>query len=208
MAEIHNKPRKLFNIWGELAELIEPTEEKIRRGWVVEVPPHQWFNWFWNHLTRALAHFNQRGIPEWDNETEYLAGKSYVQGSDGVVYRARMDGKGNNPVTDRVHWEVAFVTSNNPDSRRDFIGWTALAGDITAQPNFKYYFTSTGTATLPSSAHRGDSVEVGTSPEVIANVVVEGGDSIKTKLGDYEEVEINIETPVLFVYDGSVWEVN
>ena len=208
MAESKNKPRGLFKVWGELAELIEPTEEKIRRGWGVEVPPHQWFNWFWNHLTRALSHINQRGIPEWDIETEYLANKSYVQGSDGTVYRAKMDGKGNNPVTDRVHWEIAFVTSNNPSSRKDFMGWVALAGDITAQPNYKYYFTSTGTATLPATAQRGDTIEVGTSPNVGATIVVEGGKEMKTKLGNYTEVNIDIETAVLFVFDGNVWEVN
>lgn len=208
MAEINTKPNGLTVIWGELGEFFSPTVEKIRRGWVVEIPPHQWFNWFFNLVSRALAHINQRGISEWDNETEYLAKKSYVQDSDGVIYRALLDSKGSDPKTDRVHWEVAFVSSDNPQSRKDFIGWIALSGSISAQPNYKYYFTSSGVITLPSKALRGDSVEVGTSPNVFAEAVVEGGRSIRTKLGDYTEIDLNIEDTVNFVFDGTMWEVN
>lgn len=208
MADIKSKPSGLWEIWAEIGQIVKPTVEKIRRGWTPEIPPHEWFNWFQNQVTRALAHFNQRGIAEWDRETEYLARKSYVQGSNGIVYRARLDGAGNDPVTDRVHWEVAFTSGNDPESRKDFIGWIALSGDISAQPNYKYYFTSFATCTLPQSALRGDSVEVASTPNVDVDVVVAGGASIYTRLGQFDLVEVNIPDGVVFVYDGEKWEVN
>ena len=80
------KPDMEF-IWASGGAIVEPSDVKKQTGWTAEVPPHQWENWIQNRQDQYLAHVNERGIAEWDNNTDYLAsGLSYVQGSDGIVY--------------------------------------------------------------------------------------------------------------------------
>lgn len=76
-------------LWASGGAVVQPSDTKIETGWTAEVPPHQWENWIQNRQDQYLAHINERGIPEWDGNTDYLAsGKSYTQGSDGVVYKS------------------------------------------------------------------------------------------------------------------------
>ena len=82
------KPDMEF-IWASGGAIVEPSDVKKQTGWTPEVPPHQWENWVQNRQDQYLAHINQRGIPEWDGNTEYEAGGlSYVQGTNGVVYKS------------------------------------------------------------------------------------------------------------------------
>lgn len=94
------KPDNINIIWGTSAleiDISKPENSKIRQGWIQEKPPYQWENWLIREITKALAYQNQMGIPEWDENTEYQAGKSYVQGADGRIYKARTTNTGNNP---------------------------------------------------------------------------------------------------------------
>ena len=82
------KPDMEF-IWASGGAIVEPSDTKKQTGWTAEVPPHQWENWIQNRQDTYLAHINERGIPEWDGNTDYLAsGLSYVQGSDGKIYKS------------------------------------------------------------------------------------------------------------------------
>lgn len=103
MAEII-KPSGLQKQWAELGEKRVPSDTKIQNGWEKEIPTFQDFNWLDGRQDSAIAHINQRGIAEWDASTEYRAGKSYVTGSDGEVYKALTTNTGNNPVGDIVNW--------------------------------------------------------------------------------------------------------
>lgn len=103
-------------IWASGGDIVEPSDLKKQQGWTVEVPPHQFENWIQNRQDEYLAHINQRGIPAWDATTEYAAGGlSYVQGSDGVVYKSvAASGPSTttqDPTTDvtDIYWEVAFT---------------------------------------------------------------------------------------------------
>src|SRR5690554_7515849 len=61
-------------------------------------------------LPISIAHFNQHGIPVWDDQTEYQAGKSYVQDpGNGLVYRCVITNTGNQPALTPSHWTVAFA---------------------------------------------------------------------------------------------------
>lgn len=76
-------------LWASGGAVVKPSDTKIETGWTAEVPPHQWENWVQGRQDQYLAHINERGIPEWDGNTDYLAsGKSYVQGSNGVIYKS------------------------------------------------------------------------------------------------------------------------
>jgi hypothetical protein len=110
------KPDMEF-IWASGGAIVEPSDVKKQTGWTPEVPPHQWENWIQNRQDNYLAHINQRGIPEWDgNTTEYkAAGLSYVQGSNGVIYKSvAASGPASttqDPTTDvtGTYWTIAFA---------------------------------------------------------------------------------------------------
>lgn len=109
------KPDMEF-IWASGGAIVEPSDVKKQTGWTPEVPPHQWENWVQNRQDKYLAHINQRGIPEWDGNTEYeAAGLSYVQGSNGTVYKSvAASGPATtvqDPTTDvtDTYWTVAFA---------------------------------------------------------------------------------------------------
>ena len=111
------KPDMEF-IWASGGAIVEPSDVKKQTGWTPEVPPHQWENWIQNRQDKYLAHINQRGIPEWDGNAEYeAAGLSYVQGSNGVVYKSvAASGPATttqDPTTDvtDTYWVVAFAST-------------------------------------------------------------------------------------------------
>lgn len=112
------KPDMEF-IWASGGAIVEPSDVKKQTGWTPEVPPHQWENWIQNRQDKYLAHINQRGIPEWDGNSEYeAAGLSYVQGSNGVVYKSvAASGPATtvqDPTTDvsDTYWTIAFASTN------------------------------------------------------------------------------------------------
>lgn len=104
MAEI-NKPDYTY-LWSSGGAVVPPSNAKIQAGWTAEVPPFQWENWSQNRQDQAIAHILQHGISVWDSLTEYQANKSYVQGSDGFLYKAIQTATNQNPVTDvsGVYW--------------------------------------------------------------------------------------------------------
>ena len=136
-----NKPNDLSTVWSSSGDLVKPTPTKIATGWEVEVPPRQWFNWLDNRQDQAIAHINQHGIPVWDPNTQYQAGKSLVMGSDGVVYKATSTSTGQDPVIpSSTYWKQAFVTTDG--QVLSINGQTSLGGGLTLK---------WGTATAPNS---------------------------------------------------------
>lgn len=104
------KPTLANGVWADRGETIAPSDLKIARGWVVEIPPHQQFNWWMKRVDSFLAHSNQRGVPAWDAATQYYSRLSYVTGpTNGLVYRAIQDSKNVNPETNTTAWEPAFM---------------------------------------------------------------------------------------------------
>lgn len=111
MAEV-NLP-DLSLIWGSAGDILKPSDNKIQQGWSPEIPPRQWFNWLDNRQDEAIAHIAQHGIAVWSDTIEYQAGKSYVQGSDGLVYKAITTNTNINPVGGAAgNWQSAFLTAD------------------------------------------------------------------------------------------------
>jgi microcystin-dependent protein len=111
----YTKPIDPNVIWASTAlssDVVKPDNSKIIQGWIQEKPPLETENWLKNKLFLAYAYYNQLGIPEWDSNTEYQAGKSYVQGADGLVYKALVTNTNANPAGGGGSlWELAFVES-------------------------------------------------------------------------------------------------
>lgn len=111
-----NKP-DYSEIWASGGSIVEPSDVKKQTGWTAEVPPYQWENWIQNRQDQMLAHINQRGIAAWSSDTEYEAGGlSYVQGSDGEIYKSVASSGPStttqDPVTDvsGTYWTLFSVT--------------------------------------------------------------------------------------------------
>lgn len=99
----------ISKIWAETGSTLAPPDAKIAEGWGYEMMPFEWENWLQNRNDTMLSHINQRGIPEWDAITSYYATKSYVTGSNGLVYFALLDSTNVNPVGDVTgSWVRAF----------------------------------------------------------------------------------------------------
>lgn len=100
-------------LWSQGGDILKPSDAKIQQGWTAEIPPRQWFNWLDNRQDQAIAHIAQHGISVWSPMIEYQAGKSYVQGSDGLVYKSRTTNINVNPVGGATgNWESAFLTAD------------------------------------------------------------------------------------------------
>lgn len=112
MAEF-SLPTDLNLQWASSGDVLKPTDTKIQQGWQPEIPARQHFNWLDNRQDQAIAHIAQHGISVWSSTLEYQAGKSYVQGSDGLVYKALTTHTNINPVGGAPgNWESAFITAS------------------------------------------------------------------------------------------------
>lgn len=101
-------------IWAVAGDILKPSDSKIQGGWSAEIPPRQWFNWLDNRQDQAIAHINQHGIAVWDAVTQYQANLSYVQGSNGTIYKCLITNTNVNPVGDNTNsWRVAFLDSTS-----------------------------------------------------------------------------------------------
>lgn len=98
-------------VWASSGDIVAPDEDKITTGWGVEVVPRQWWNWMQNRVDTNVAYMLQKGIPEWDATTEYIAGKSYVQ-YQGIIYRAVATTTNVQPSPTAPQWIKAFVESS------------------------------------------------------------------------------------------------
>ena len=106
-----DKPANLNTIWASEAlsqNNVYPSVSYAEEGWLQVKPPYQYENALNFKHDQMLAHLNQLGIPEWDSTTEYQAGKSYVQGSNNVVYKCIQTHINKNPATagNEAFWNV------------------------------------------------------------------------------------------------------
>lgn len=104
------KPTGLNSIWAEGGTKIDPGSSKYNIGWVVQLPPYEYQNYIDNRQDRAIAHFNQHGVPEWDGVTEYQGNLSYTQGSNGFIYKCIQTNTNKDPsnALNSAYWVRAF----------------------------------------------------------------------------------------------------
>lgn len=110
-----DKPDSPNIIWGVNAledDLTRPDDSYIQTGWTQVKPPYEYENYSMNKLYQGFAYYNQLGIPEWDSVTEYQAGKSYVQGGNGRLYKCIQTNSDINPTSsgNSSYWEGLVVS--------------------------------------------------------------------------------------------------
>lgn len=128
----------MTDIWASGGDKIAPTQAKIAQGWLVEVVPRQTWNWFENRQDQNIAYLLQKGFPEWDTFTEYVASKSWIN-YNGTIYKSILTGTNKIPTSQPTYWVKAF-----PESSASLEAIRALtpAADRVA------YFTSASAAAL------------------------------------------------------------
>ncbi|AIW01779.1 tail fiber protein [Pseudomonas phage vB_PaeM_PS24] len=127
-------------IWGVSGDITAPGPEKMNKGWEVEVVPRQWLNYLQNRLDTNVAYLLQKGLPEWDSETEYQANTSYVQ-RNGVVYKASRTNTNSKPGT----------TAGNTNWNRAFQEWSPALESLTSLTPTAWrfpFYNASGQATL------------------------------------------------------------
>lgn len=123
-------------IWAVSGDVTAPSDVKIQEGWAVEAVPRQWWNWMQNRADSNIAYMLQKGIPEWDATTEYLANKSFVSRS-GIVYKSILTGTNQDPVSAPTYWVRAF---------QDYTAASNALGSVTPSADTVPYFTNGTTA--------------------------------------------------------------
>jgi hypothetical protein len=196
---IFNKPS--FNkIWASLGIKTTPPDAKIDEGWVVEKPAFQYENWSQNRQDAYLAHLNQRGIPEWDAEGDYLNRKSYVQRSNGVLYTALQHSIGEDPTTTGGFWE--------PFGKSGYA--LTVAPGIVASDG-AYYLDGTFTTTLPDTTGLANGDTVKFIKDILETPIIEvdgtNSENILTENGTDTSVFFDINSEIIFVFNGTNWEV-
>lgn len=130
--------QSMNDIWAAAGDVVMPDEVKIAEGWLVEVPPRQYWNWMQNRTDVNLAYIFQRGIPDWDISVEYLANRSFVV-YNGVVYKCILTGVGKNPESQPTYWVRAF---------RDWSAIGQAVDNLTPAADRFVYYTGVNTAAL------------------------------------------------------------
>lgn len=148
---ISSKPN-ITLLWADQGSYEAPSDAKILEGWTAEIPPFESQNWWQHRVDEALRHIFQAGIPVWDANTLYTAGRSIVQASDGSLWRALIDNTGQNPLSTGA-WTTliqtnryvppgmigTFATLAAPD------GWLICDGSPISRTAYPALFTAIGT---------------------------------------------------------------
>ncbi|MNK14278.1 Phage Tail Collar Domain protein [compost metagenome] len=148
---IYTKPT-ITTLWADQGSYEEPDNAKILQGWVAEIPPYESQNWWQHRADGALRHIYEAGIPVWDGSTLYTAGRSIVQSSDGILWRALIDNTGQNPLTTGA-WTPLIQTDRYvpPGAVMDFAmptapeGWLIADGTPISRTSYPALFAAIGT---------------------------------------------------------------
>lgn len=189
MADIIKK--NMTEIWASAGDVQAPEDSKIRAGWVVESVPRQWWNWFENRQDNNIAYMLQKGIPEWDAETEYQTNKSYVQRNN-VVYKATAVSINKDPAlaANASSWVKAFVESS---------AYLEKIKNVTVSPATMLIINSLGNPDTVPYGTTGLSVLATTSPTAARNAIAaQVGHSNLTALSG-----VTAGTNVLPYFDGN-----
>lgn len=151
----------MTDIWAVAGDVVAPDPAKVRGGWGVEAVPRQWWNWFENRQDTNIAYMLQKGIPEWDQFTEYLTNKSYVQRNN-IVYKCILTGVNKDPATTPANWVKAFPEST---------AYLELIKTLPTTANRVAYTDASGAAQLMAWAATGQQVLATATPAAARTVL-------------------------------------
>lgn len=102
-------------VWASSGEIITPSTGEVENGWEVgQEAPAEFFNYWQNRTDNFLVYLNQKGILQWDVNTDYITDLSYCS-QNGNLYLAKQDHSGQDPSLDvgEVYWKMVLSSSGS-----------------------------------------------------------------------------------------------
>ena len=105
--------RQVYNdTWASGGDKVDPGAVKTTAGWVVEAPPHEFFNHWQGRTDEMLQHLERSGIAIYDSATIYELAAYTREGT--ITYRSLVGSNtGNLPSTSPTEWVQAFLIFSN-----------------------------------------------------------------------------------------------
>lgn len=139
-------------LWAETGSTEQPETIKIQQGWVNEIPPFEYQNWWQLRVDQVIRHIYESGIPAWDANTSYTAWRSFVQASNGEIYRAIANNVGQNPLTTTSWTPLIDATKHVPPGQIGMFagtyappGWLKANGAQISRSAYAELFSYIGT---------------------------------------------------------------
>lgn len=137
--------------WAEAGVVQKPDDARRLAGYVAEIPEYPEFNWILQNLGLWAKYSNERGIPEWDENTEYSSGSIVVDPVTGGLRQSVQNANQGNPLSDRAWWSADFVGGG--------IRWATRTANFNAEAGFGYLAAGAITATLPAEPTDGAEID-------------------------------------------------
>ena len=107
-----SKPLKVGVTWASqapISNILDPDSVvggKVDTGWIVEIPPLQFFNWIQNNISARCAYINELGISGWDADTVYPLGAWVNVPSASKIFESTVsNNQGIDPASGSGDWE-------------------------------------------------------------------------------------------------------
>ena len=111
-------------VWASTGSITYPVDAEVGLGWVEgEIPTASEFNYLQNRTDRYLEYLLQKGVPEWDTLSKYIANESFTT-RFGCLYLANLNNVGVDPSSDtlEVNWTKLIDSSGSiPRNRESFL---------------------------------------------------------------------------------------
>ena len=135
----NNEVNKVWATTAPTTNVQAPDDSYINLGWTQVKPPSEYFNWWMKKVDTLLAYSNQKGIPEWDANTEYQANTSFVQ-HKGELWLCLVTATNSEPSAVNTNWcnylrglatqSYTDTAVNNLKNSLHKVATTGLASDL------------------------------------------------------------------------------
>ena len=118
---------ELLRTWANDGTVVVPADAKIDEGWLRgEQPPHEFMNYIHNVLGQKINHMLSRGVPDWNNSTEFDPGA--VVNHDDDLWLALATNTNSEPSAGNSNW--ARIVDQSKDANIHGLTIGRGGGDI------------------------------------------------------------------------------
>ena len=140
---------ELLRTWANDGTVVVPADAKIDEGWLRgEQPPHEWMNYIHNVLGQKINHMLSRGVPDWNNSTEFNPGA--VVNHDDDLWLALATNTNSEPSAGNSNW--ARIVDQSKDANIHGLTIGLGAGSITTNTALGRFALASNTTGINNTA--------------------------------------------------------